>query len=774
MIKTKEDIVKDYELWVYRQLGRLVSSQTTNVGSFISTDGIKLIWSGGGSSLPSQSGNAGKFLTTDGTNTSWATVTAPVWGAITGTLSSQTDLQSALDAKEATANKGSAGGYASLDGTGKVPSSQLPSYVDDVLEYANLAALPVTGSTGIIYVTIDNNKTYRWTGSAYTEISPNTPAGSNTQVQFNNSGAFGASANATWNGTGINISQNVSGGGSERLLLKASSTSNANTLIDARSSSNNLIFAVKDGGQILFSSFAALGNASTEFYGGTLTDDRAFYFTGINSTNSTSGAKGVVGIGNTFNPTSGTATHNTLKIASTINQTGGANGITRGLYIAETITAAADYRALESTNGKIVLTDTHAAGSGSLAGSLLDLSQTWSTSGTPTAIKLNVTDSGSNAASKLLDLQLSTATRFDVTKTGFRLVANANSSSGVYYASTSLQPITFFGSDSTAVTINNNIDATWAAVLFKGNVAATTSQIKSSSTVFTPSTGTNNIALYDSTYAINSTGGTNTVTGFKINATETSITGTTHNLIDLQVGGTSQFKVSRDGALNLLERGATNAGLVFGANNDKAIYASSTTMTLSHFNAVSIRLWDGSAYTADKFRFALVSTDPILQFGGTTSSFPAFKRSSAAIHVRLADDSNFADLYAGRIIGSNNVLAGVTSSFGFNGSTFFNAAVDGNLRISNWAGNNFGLLQFGGTTSSFPAWKRSSATLQARLADDSDFAAVQSLYQRFGAGSPEGVVTAPVGAIYHRTDGGANTSLYVKESGAGNTGWIAK
>lgn len=43
-----------------------------------------------------------------------------------------------------------------------------------------------------------------------------------------------------------------------------------------------------------------------------------------------------------------------------------------------------------------------------------------------------------------------------------------------------------------------------------------------------------------------------------------------------------------------------------------------------------------------------------------------------------------------------------------------------------------------------------------------------------GKGSPEGVVTASVGSLYTRTDGGAGTTLYVKESGAGNTGWIAK
>ncbi len=45
---------------------------------------------------------------------------------------------------------------------------------------------------------------------------------------------------------------------------------------------------------------------------------------------------------------------------------------------------------------------------------------------------------------------------------------------------------------------------------------------------------------------------------------------------------------------------------------------------------------------------------------------------------------------------------------------------------------------------------------------------------RCGAGTPEGAVTAPVGSLYTRTDGGANTTLYIKESGTGNTGWVAK
>ena len=43
-----------------------------------------------------------------------------------------------------------------------------------------------------------------------------------------------------------------------------------------------------------------------------------------------------------------------------------------------------------------------------------------------------------------------------------------------------------------------------------------------------------------------------------------------------------------------------------------------------------------------------------------------------------------------------------------------------------------------------------------------------------GANTPEGAITAPVGTLFLRTNGGANTTLYIKESGTGNTGWIAK
>lgn len=72
--------------------------------------------------------------------------------------------------------KGAANGVAPLDGTGKVSSTYLPSYVDDVVESATYAALPATGETGKIYVVIADEThsgattQYRWTGSAYAII----------------------------------------------------------------------------------------------------------------------------------------------------------------------------------------------------------------------------------------------------------------------------------------------------------------------------------------------------------------------------------------------------------------------------------------------------------------------------------------------------------------------------------------------------------------------------------------------------------------------------
>lgn len=69
------------------------------------------------------------------------------------------------------AQKGVANGVATLDANGLVPAAQLPSYVDDVLEFAALENFPAEGEAGKIYVDQATGKIYRWSGSAYINIS---------------------------------------------------------------------------------------------------------------------------------------------------------------------------------------------------------------------------------------------------------------------------------------------------------------------------------------------------------------------------------------------------------------------------------------------------------------------------------------------------------------------------------------------------------------------------------------------------------------------------
>jgi hypothetical protein len=79
---------------------------------------------------------------------------------------------------------GANNGIATLDEAGKVPSSQLPSFVDDVLEYADLAGFPETGESGKIYIAIDTGLTYRWSGSIYVEISQSLALGNTSATAF--------------------------------------------------------------------------------------------------------------------------------------------------------------------------------------------------------------------------------------------------------------------------------------------------------------------------------------------------------------------------------------------------------------------------------------------------------------------------------------------------------------------------------------------------------------------------------------------------------------
>ena len=139
-------------------------SQTGNVITLASTDttyqaGNGLTLTGTTFSLPVTTSGAGNVVT-------GLVQTATGITVYLGTMPTNADLANYIPNSQ----KGAPNGVATLDDNGLIPPTQLPSYVDDVIEAANLASFPNPGAMGKIYVALDTNKTYRWSGSAYIYI----------------------------------------------------------------------------------------------------------------------------------------------------------------------------------------------------------------------------------------------------------------------------------------------------------------------------------------------------------------------------------------------------------------------------------------------------------------------------------------------------------------------------------------------------------------------------------------------------------------------------
>lgn len=114
------------------------------------------------------------------------------------------------------------------------------------------------------------------------------------------------------------------------------------------------------------------------------------------------------------------------------------------------------------------------------------------------------------------------------------------------------------------------------------------------------------------------------------------------------------------------------------------------------------------------------NTSPVItgnmSFGGVTSAQPALRATGAAVDVILADASAYGPINASQFIAQ-------TSGFKFTASSVIKSPTDGNIILYDAAQTTFGRVQFGGTTSSFPALRRSATALDAVLADASAFTA---------------------------------------------------
>jgi hypothetical protein len=168
-------------------------------------------------------------------------------------------------------------------------------------------------------------------------------------------------------------------------------------------------------------------------------------------------------------------------------------------------------------------------------------------------------------------------------------------------------------------------------------------------TAFNAAAGAGNFQPLRVAYTINTTGAqTGTATGIFLNAVETALNGMTHNLLDLQVGGSSRFSVANNGTVTTA--GAFNA----------------TSFAISGGGSYSIntggnggRLY-GTASGGGGFLITNLNLTGalFLQLGGTTNAFPAIKRNGAGIDFRLADDSNFANISANNITCNNTINVG--------------------------------------------------------------------------------------------------------------------
>ena len=96
-----------------------------------------------------------------------------------------------------TSQKGASSGVAELDANGKVPASQLPAYVDDVIEYTSKSIFPTVGVTGVIYVDTTANTTWRWSGSEYVQIKGDLVLGETSSTAYRGDRGATAYSHAT-------------------------------------------------------------------------------------------------------------------------------------------------------------------------------------------------------------------------------------------------------------------------------------------------------------------------------------------------------------------------------------------------------------------------------------------------------------------------------------------------------------------------------------------------------------------------------------------------
>jgi hypothetical protein len=243
-------------------------------------------------------------------------------------------------------------------------------YALDILDEGNLilsnpgdinfagAGVTVTESpTGTALVTIPGATATAW-GTITGTLSNQTDLQNALNTKFTNGGnSFGAAATIGTNDNfGLNLETNgvtrVAIDTSGRVAIGTGQQSNISLNVEGNIRASNYVYAANLAAGLIANSSGAAGFSFPGGGNSGVVSHRSNPFDG------TSGTGNFLTINIGFNPTSGTLVYNSLSINPTINQTGGANGISRGILIQPTLTAAADYRAFEALLSRVNANDT--------------------------------------------------------------------------------------------------------------------------------------------------------------------------------------------------------------------------------------------------------------------------------------------------------------------------------------------------------------------------------------------------------------------------------
>lgn len=200
-----------------------------------------------------------------------------------------------------------------------------------------------------------------------------------------------------------------------RMTITAADSSSMPLVVSNTSTANSFIQFIGTGGSNVFAGITGTSFQVQTAGAGRLTIDATGLITYRSaSVTATTGISNAIDSTHTFAPTSGTGIYNGLLLLDTINQTGGASGITRSLYINPTITAAADFRALETSAGKVVFNGTAPAVTGF---GLLSIFGATGYAG-PSAGTMLALNAVSGFSGSLARMQVNGSTMFDVSASG--------------------------------------------------------------------------------------------------------------------------------------------------------------------------------------------------------------------------------------------------------------------------------------------------------------------------------------------------------------------